>query len=229
MLAAEWLKVWSLRSTPWALAVSALGIVGASLNAAVADYDRWPTLSPQEQAYVRHSGAIFDAYPDTAAMIAMLATGCLGAVAIVSEYAGGLVRTTFAAVPARRAVLGAKVGVLSAVMLVFGLVTATVSFGAAQAVLAGRHATVAAGGTAVVQAVAASALLPVVCALVGLGVGALVRHSATGMVATVFLLMLLPEFFTAKYRWSADLEYAMPHYAWAHLAAEQFVHTPPYP
>jgi len=30
LLAAEWLKLRSLRSTPWALAVSALAIVGAN-------------------------------------------------------------------------------------------------------------------------------------------------------------------------------------------------------
>lgn len=35
LLAAEWIKLWSLRSTPWVLGLSALAIIGANLNAAV--------------------------------------------------------------------------------------------------------------------------------------------------------------------------------------------------
>ena len=54
---------------------------------------------------------------------------------LVGEYASGLVRVTFAAVPARRALLAAKVAVLTAVMLGFGAIVTGASFWLSQAVV----------------------------------------------------------------------------------------------
>src|SRR5262249_61234725 len=44
--------------------------------------------------------------------IGQVAVGILGVLAITSEYATGMIRTTFAAVPRRRAVLAAKAAAL---------------------------------------------------------------------------------------------------------------------
>ncbi|MFJ4916676.1 hypothetical protein [Streptomyces sp. NPDC088726] len=42
LLAAEWIKLWSLRSISWAFGVSALVIIAINISAAVADYNNWP-------------------------------------------------------------------------------------------------------------------------------------------------------------------------------------------
>lgn len=228
LIASESLKLWSLRSTPLALGISALVMIGANVNAAIADYDNFPTYP----AHLRSDfapAALFDAFTNVASMILMLAAGSIGAIMIVSEYSTGLVRTTFAAVPARRAVMAAKVAVLAAVMFAFGIAVAATSFWVTQAILSGRHAGVSISHQGALNVVIATSLFAPVCALVGLGLGSLIRHSAVSVVVTVFVLMLLPTFFTEKYRWTADLLHAMPHSAWYHLSAEQFVDQVRYP
>jgi len=220
LLAAEWLKLRSLRSTPWALAISALAIVVANVNAAVADYTNFPSYPASQRADFL-SSALFDAFTDIASQIMMLAIGSIGAIMIVSEFSTGLIRTTFAAVPHRHAVMAAKIVVLGAATTGYGLVVSSMSFAAVQAILAGRHADVAIGDPHALRVIAASTLFAPVCALVGLGVGSVVRHSASSIVGTVVVLMLLPVLFTTKNQWAAAFERSLPHSAWYHLSAEQ--------
>lgn len=220
LLAAEWIKLRSLRSTPWALLVSALAIVGANVNAAIADYTNFPAYPASVRADFL-SSALFDAFTDIASQVVMLGAGSIGAIVIVSEFSTGLIRTTFAAVPHRRAVMAAKVVVLGTVMTGYGLVVSSVSFAAVQAVLSGRGAAVSIGNPHAVRVIAASTLFAPVCALVGLAVGSVVRHSASSIVGTVVVLMLLPLLFTGKYAWWAAIKRSLPHSAWYHLSAEQ--------
>ncbi len=67
----------------------------------------------------------------------------------------------------------------------------------------------------------ASALLAPVCALIGLGLGAIVRHSATTIVDHRGLLMLLPVVISGRHGWTAAILRSLPHSAWYHLSAEQ--------
>lgn len=219
LLAAEWIKLWSLRSTPWAIGVSALAITGLNANAAYADYHNWPDYSPVLRHQFVPAWALRDAFTDAAGLLLMLSAGALGALVIVGEYSSGLVRTTFAAVPARRSVMAAKASVMTAVMLGYGTVVAAASFGVTQAILSGRHAGLSIGDPGVLRAVIASALLAPVCALVGIGLGALIRHSAASVVATTLLLLLLPTLFNDHRRWSATVLHALPHAAWDRLVA----------
>jgi ABC-2 type transport system permease protein len=59
------------------------------------------------------------------------------------------------------------------------------------------------------------------CALVGLAIGSVVRHSASSIVGTVVVLMLLPVLLTHKYAWWETVERSLLHSAWYHLSAEQ--------
>lgn len=220
LLIAEWIKLRSLRSTPWALLVSALAIIGANISAAVADYTNFPSCPASARANFL-SSALFDAFTDIASQVVMLSAGSIGAIMIVSEFATGLIRTTFAAVPHRRAVMGAKLMVLSVVMTGYGAIVSSTSFIAVQAILAGRNVSVPIGDPHAIQGIVASTLLVPVCALVGLAVGSVVRHSASSIVGTVVVLILLPVLFVAKHAWSAAIERWLPHSAWYHLSAEQ--------
>lgn len=220
LITAEWIKLRSLRSTPWALLVSALAIIGANVSAAVADYRNFPSYPASERADFL-SSALFDAFTDISSQFVMLAAGSIGAIVIVSEFSTGLIRTTFAAVPNRRAVMGAKVMVLSAVMTGYGAIVSSISFVAVQTILAGRNAAAPISDPHAVRVIAASALLVPVCALTGLAVGSVVRHSASSIVGTVIVLLLLPVLFVAKNAWSAAIRRSLPHSAWYHLSAEQ--------
>jgi ABC-2 type transport system permease protein len=121
---------------------------------------------------------------------AVLAVGVLGVLAFSTEFSTGLIRTTFAAVPRRQAVLAAKAAVIGALTLVAGEVVAFASFALVQAVLSGHRLNVPLSRPGVPGAVLASGLILFVVATMGLGLGAIVRHTAGGIAALVGLIFL---------------------------------------
>lgn len=140
LLAAEWIKLWSLRSTRWTLPLVFLFVIGVSVNSSLADHRNWPTYPEERREMFRLYGPVRDAFPEAGYLLLILASATLGALTIVGEYQSGLIRATFAAVPARRAMVAAKAVVLAGVMLVFGTLTAATAFWASQAILADRGA-----------------------------------------------------------------------------------------
>ncbi|WP_030061651.1 ABC transporter permease subunit [Streptomyces novaecaesareae] len=225
LLAAEWIKFWSLRSIPWVLGLSALVIVAANLKSALYTHDHY-TPGDDDPATMAQV-ALDNAYINASATILLLVAGAVGVIVITGEYATGLIRTTLAAVPDRRAVLLAKACVLASVMLGFGVLTAGVSFGASQAILSGLGIGQSIADPQALRYVTAAALFGPVCALIGLGLGVVVRHTAAAVVGVVLVLFVLPSFFTETYRWSADLLHAMPLPAWKRLALISLTHQRP--
>jgi len=112
------------------------------------------------------------------AVVATLAVAVL-----CGEYSTGMIRTTLAAMPRRITVLTAKAAVVTAVVLVAGLVGTVGSLLIGQVPLTGGSTLRAAGG---------SVLYLALIGLLGLGIAAAVRDSAlaTGLVLT--LLYLFP-------------------------------------
>ncbi|MFE6027380.1 ABC transporter permease [Streptomyces niveus] len=217
LIAAEWTKMWSLRSTPWAFAVSVLLVVAINTNAAVADYHNWPNYPEGIRQLFVPIWAMRDAFTIGGAMVLMLAAASIGALTLVGEYSTGQIRTTFAAVPARRSVLAAKTVVVTAVTTALGAVAAVTSFAVTQAILSGHHVGLPFGYPGAARVMAASALLAPVCALVGLGLAALIRHTATTIVSLTLLLLVLPSLLNEGRYATASLLHALPQGAWAEL------------
>jgi hypothetical protein len=218
LLAAEWIKLRSLRSTRWTLPLVFLFVVGVSVNASLADHRNWPTYPEGRREMFRLYGPVRDAFPEAGYLLLILASATLGALTVVGEYQSGLIRATFAAVPARRAVVAAKAAVLAGVMLVLGTVTAATSFWVSQAILADRNAGWSIGEPGVLRAVVASAVLVPVCALVGMGLGALTRHAAGAVATATAVLVLAPMVVDSdEHRWIAELYNALPLAAWLRL------------
>ncbi|MER5361861.1 ABC transporter permease [Streptomyces sp. NPDC002785] len=215
LLASEWIKMRSLRSTPWTITLTTLFVIGSAAVAALADYKNFASSSPSTRQ--PHDFLPFDAYPSAGYMTLMLVAGSIGAITVVSEYSSGLIRTTTVAVPARSSVVLAKAVVTAALWTAVGTVISTGSFLVSQAILNGRHAGVPITHPGVFRAMVASALLAPVCALVGLGLGVLIRHSAATMVTSVFTLLILPTLFSQSERWSADINHTMVVSAWRRL------------
>ncbi|MDQ0688416.1 hypothetical protein QFZ56_007379 [Streptomyces achromogenes] len=208
LVAAEWIKARSLRSTPWTLALTVLFVLG---SAAVATWSDAAALSGPA-AFLP-----FDAYPPAGYWTLILVAGSMGALTVVSEYGSGLIRTTTVAVPARGSVVLAKAVVTAALWTAVGTAASTGSFLVSQAILDGHHAGVPITHPGVFRALAASALLAPVSALVGLGLGVLLRHAAGTMVTCVFVLLMLPLMFSESSRWSADVRHALVASAWKRL------------
>ena len=180
VLTSEWTKLRSVRSTYWTLLVAVATPIGLSALVAVALAN-----SPGKGAPVDPllPGVLSQEY-------AVLAVGVMGVLAFSTEYSTGLIRTTFAAVPRRRAVLAAKAAVIGAVTLVAGELVAFASFALVQAVLSGKHLGVSLSRPGVPGAVLAAGLLLFVVATMGLGLGAIVRHTAGGIAALVGLIIV---------------------------------------
>ncbi|MFD0631119.1 ABC transporter permease [Catenulispora yoronensis] len=122
MIKSEWIKLWSVRSTWWALYVAAVGMIGIAVAYAL-------VVKPDQASPT-------DALQGTA--FGQLAFGVLGVLVVSTEYSTGLIRTTFATVPRRRLVIAAKAGLLFAVLLVGGQAAALAAFLAAQVLLGHR-------------------------------------------------------------------------------------------
>jgi hypothetical protein len=127
-----------------------------------------------------------------AGLLAVIAVGVLFA---TSEYRRGMIRTTFAATPRRGRVLAAKALVLGATTFVAGLVGTFGSFLLAVPVMR-RHGftrpmfprpSLADGP--VLRALLLTAAFMAGVALVGLGIGLLLRHSAAAITVTVLLVL----------------------------------------
>ncbi|MFD8543223.1 ABC transporter permease [Streptomyces sp. NPDC059649] len=208
LLASEWIKMWSLRSTSWTIALTVLFVIGSTVVATSSD-----AAAGSAPADFRP----FDAYPPAGYWTLMLVASSIGALTVVSEYHSGLIRTTTVAVPARGSLVLAKAAVTAALWTVVGTVAATGSFLVSQALLDGQHAGVPITHPGVLRPLLASALLAPVCALVGLGLGVLIRHAAGTMVTSVFALLMLPPMFSESNRWSADIKHALVSAAWTRL------------
>jgi ABC-2 type transport system permease protein len=181
VLASEWIKLLSIRSTYWTLLIAVVTPIGLSALVAV-------TLANVP----RHGAQPVDPLlPGVISLeYALLAVGVMGVLTFSTEYSTGLIRTTFEAVPRRRAVLAAKAAVIGALTLVVGEMVAVASFGLVQAVLSGKHLGVSLAQPGVPGAVLADGLLLFVVAVMGVGLGAVVRHTAGGIAALVGVIIV---------------------------------------
>lgn len=219
LLASEWIKIRSLRSVAWATGLSALLVVFMNLAAAMSDYLNWFDYGEPVRAEFFPDWSIEAAFTQGAVFVGFLAVSAIGAVLVASEYSTGMIRTTFAAVPARRAVMAAKLVVAAALFTVWGAVVATVSFFGSQWILSWRDVGVPIGHPGAVRVVVASALIALVAVLVGMGLAALLRHVASSIVAAVALLLLAPALINSQREWLIQIDNLFPLTAWMRLSS----------
>ncbi len=181
----EWLKLRSVRSTAWVLVVFAAGMIGLAILVMV--HQHWATMSAADRAAFDPTNNSF-----AGLTIGQLAFGVLGALVITTEFSSGTIRATLAAVPRRPLLLAAKAAVVGAVTLVAGEILAFIAFAVGEAVLRSPapHATL--GQPAVLRAVLMGGAYPALIALLALGLGAVIRHTAGAISAVVGILFVLP-------------------------------------
>ena len=101
--------------------------------------------------------------------------------AVVTRAISGPIRTTFTAVPRRWAVLAAKAAVTGAAALIAGELLTFACFFFTQAILSRHHRGLALSHPGALRAVLAAGFVLAACAVVGVGVGAVIRHTAGAM------------------------------------------------
>ncbi|MEV4496233.1 ABC transporter permease [Micromonospora arborensis] len=162
----EWIKLRSLRSTWWTLLVTVAGTVG--IGVAVG-------LNTRSAAGDVTNNALAGVVPG------LLLTGVLGVLTMTSEYTSGTIRATVAAVPRRPLLLAAKAAVFGAVTLIVGEVASFIAFFAVGATLRDGVAAPTLGQPGVLRAVAVTGAGFCLIGLLGLGLGAIIRHSAAAV------------------------------------------------
>jgi len=196
-LTAEWIKLRSLRSTyvSMASALAVALVVGVIDTASVAQH--WATLSPSERASFDPVGTSFDGL-----QFGVLAFGILGVLASSSEYGTGLIQASLTAVPRRSVFFAAKAIVVGATSLVLGELFAFGTYFVGQVMLSRSGLDVSLTDPEVLRAVGSAGLFLAAVALVGLGLGALIRHTAGAVAVLVGLLFVAYGLGRALESWS---------------------------
>jgi ABC-2 type transport system permease protein len=205
MLAAEWLKLRTVRSSY----LSILAAAGVALFVAVG-------LARANLSGLQPRGGVLnleDSVSETfkGFAVAQLIMAVFGALSITAEYGSGLIRMTFTARPQRAAVLAAKAAVVGAVGLGVGEVVAVACFLSTQAVFSSKGQGASLWAPHVLPAVLGGGLYLAVVTVIGLGIGALVRHTAGAITVIVAFLYLVPEIgYALPFPWNWDFANIFP-------------------
>lgn len=205
-MAAEWTKLWSVRSTTWTLVATGVAVVGLCILST---------------ATVNSSEIIGD--PTRRSLIGIflgqLIFGVLGVLVMSAEYGTGTIRATLSAVPRRPVVLSAKILVFGAVAVVVSEIFAFSAFAIGQAILSAKksaaaaivqpaqqfgvripqsiqaalsHGSASLGQPGVLRAVIGAGLYLAVLGLLALGLATIIRHTAGAISAFVGVVLVLP-------------------------------------
>lgn len=219
VIASEFTKIRSVRSTYWtiaALVVVSVGIatlVGFGITSQIHN-------QPWQAAGTDATQAILTPF----LFLGQLIIAVIGAMVITSEYSTGMIRTSLTAMPRRGTVYLGKLIVITGMTLVVSLVTSFLAFFAGSLTLSGsgvagslfhnvtipKDANMSPGpngpgsppsyhfvGTLtitpahVLTAIIGSALFVTVAALIAFGLGAIIRHTAGAITSAIGLLFVL--------------------------------------
>ena len=183
----EWVKLRSLRSIRWTVLVSAVICVGLGMLVLHFVPGEWATMNAADRRSFDPVNSGF-----TGLALAQLAAAAIGVLAVTSEYSSGMIRATLAAAPGRVRLALAKAAVLAAAVLLIGEVLAFVTFFASEAMLRAPvpRDTLATPGA--LRAVLLAGAYLALIALIGLGAGLIIRHSAAAIITVSAVILLLP-------------------------------------
>jgi ABC-2 type transport system permease protein len=187
-LHAEWTKMRTVAGTPWLL----LGMIAATV-----------ALGAAATSVVTCASAGCGGDPTrlslTGVVLGQAPAAILAVLVVSGEYHSGLIRTTLTAMPHRATVLAAKAVTLAGVVVAAGTVAVLGSLLAGRLLLPRHGFTAARGHPALsladgptLRATVGSILYLTLIALLGLGIAAIVRSSATSLGVLLGLLYLLP-------------------------------------
>jgi ABC-type transport system involved in multi-copper enzyme maturation permease subunit len=183
----EWTKLYSLRSTRYALLATAVMTIGFGVIASAVTASRWASLSAADKAS-------FDPLNTSllGVRFGVLAIGVLGVLLIAGEYSTGMIRSTMTAVPKRLPVLWGKTGVYALVALVITVPAALIAFFAGQAILSGQNLQIAFSHAGVAGAVLGAAGYLTLVGLFAMGLGAVMRNTAAGIATFAGIMFVVP-------------------------------------
>ncbi|MFP3466372.1 ABC transporter permease [Leifsonia sp. SIMBA_070] len=184
VIASEWIKLRSLRSSRWMLGMVLLA---------------GPAITVPLCAFIAVSGGAGQAVALISSIwlaVGQILVAVTGVLSMSSEYGTGAIRSSLAAVPARLPVLWSKAVILFTICFVLGAVASLLSRAAAVLVLSARGIIEGSHspdliGSALLCACGSGLYLGLV-AVFALGVGTIVRASAGSIVLVLAVFFVLP-------------------------------------
>jgi ABC-2 type transport system permease protein len=186
--ASEWTKLRSLRSTRWTMLVALVLTIGLPLLVAIITDTHRSTLSFSDREPSHGLDVAI-----VGALVAQLAIGVLGVLAISTEYSTGMVRSSLVAVPRRLPMLWGKVAVFAGVCFGLTLPVILLAFFATQAIFA-RHDLLQLpfSSPGVARALVGGALYLTLVGVFSLALGAITRNTAGGITAFAGIFFVVP-------------------------------------
>ena len=192
VIVSEWTKLHSLRSTRWSLLVAVVLTIGLPAIFAAVTSSHWGDMHAHERAN-RHPLDIALAGVN----LSQLAIGVLGVLVITGEYATGMIRASFTAVPKRLPVLWAKIIVFAFVSFALMLPSVLVAFWVSQLILSKHHILqISLSVSGVLRSVVGGAVYLTLFGVFCMALGAIVRNTAGGIASFVALFFVIPPLVT---------------------------------
>lgn len=199
---AEWIKFRTLRSSWLTLgaAMAVMVVVGLIIGYATSTAN-WATLDAEDT---------LASSPIQGFLLTQLIVGVLGVLFVTGEYATGMIRSTFAAIPRRLPVIGAKAVVFGVVALVAMTAASFAAFYGAQLFLGPDDHGSSITDPGALRSVAGVGLYLTLVGLLGAGIGWIVRNTAGAISALVGLLLILPNLISFLGSWSDPIVKYLP-------------------
>ena len=187
VIESEWLKFRTLRSS-WILLILGIGaLAGTGIALSWSTIADWSHMHPHE---LDHLNPLADSL--VGFQLAQLFVGVLGIILIAGEYSTGMIRSSLVAVPKRLPVLWAKTLVVAVLTFLTMLPASLIAFFASQKILSGKHIQTTWTSPHVSRSVIGVALYLTVVAILGVGLGALIRNIAGAIATFVGIMLILP-------------------------------------
>ena len=186
LLRSETVKFFTVRSTFWVLSIAVVLIIGSAAILAVA--------SKTEDVFGDTGVPAGAMAPVGGVFFPRLVYVVLGVIAIGSEYATGMIRSTLMAAPTRTPALMAKTVVVGVASFLVSFASVLVAFAVVQAILSSTTLGAHLGDPQVLRMLVGAALYLSFLTMLSLAIGAIVRNTAAGISVIIGLLLILPTF-----------------------------------
>lgn len=188
---AEWIKLTSVRSIGWAIAIAVVITAGLGALATLATLATAPEDVPIDVIFAQMPLAALGA---SGLLMSQLVFAVLGVIAITGEYGSGQIRSSLTAVPTRTPVLAAKALVLGLIAFVASAIALTIGMLATVgiALAFGVDASTIEVDASVPFAVLGGAVYLALLTVFSLAIGALVRSGAGAIAIALGILLVLP-------------------------------------
>jgi ABC-2 type transport system permease protein len=213
VLLAEWTKFRTIRASQWTLIVATVVTVGLGATVLAGVLEEYDVMTAAERAR-------FD--PTAEGLwyhglhLGQVILAVLGVLVATSEYSTGSIHPTLAATPNRLRVFAAKTLGFGGLAAAVGLAQAYTMFVVAQPILARRDLDVPLGDPVALRGVAWAGAATAGVALLGLGAGLVMRHTAAAVSTVLIVILGIPIIGLFLPRsWSSVTKYLPADAGWA--------------